>query len=152
MTAENLAMTIVGPAEAPWSAGQEFTRVAYYDIGSAVETGDSWTATNLLPAQKVQIIAGLSWGADLDTHATPTATTIVGDGTDTDGYLSSKTAGSGEQNIILPHDGALITTYGTPPASRNLVETLGGTVATAASSGRRWHMVRYLCTDNARVA
>lgn len=152
MTAENLAMTVVGPTEAPWSLGKQYTRRAYFTVGSAVETGDSWTASNFLPSQDVQIISGMVFGADLDTNASPQATVIVGDGTDTDGYLSSKTAGGGEQNNVLPFDGALISTYGTPPASRNLTLTLGGTVATAASSGTVWVEATYLCINADRVS
>ena len=154
MTAENLPMTLWEGGTPPYVPGMEFTVGASFTIASAVETGDSWTATNILPVQKVVVVRGRSYGADYDTHATPTATVVVGDGTDTDGYLESKVAGSGsgagEANQELRFGGVLISGP-TIPAGRSITETLGGTVATAASTGTRHIEVTYRCVDGDRV-
>lgn len=142
MTAENLAMTLENDPR--WIAGQTFTVSAVATIGSAVETGDSWTATDMLPENKVTLVGGKFTG-ELDTDASPTATVIVGDGTDTDGYLASKVAGDGTGQLILSFDGALLGAEGA--ASRDVVVTLGGTVATAATSGDIRVELTYVCSN-----
>lgn len=142
------AMTLAN--EPRWEPGKTFTVLAYYALTGAVASGDTFTATNMLPAQKVEVISGKLFGKEMDTHASPTGTVIVGDGTDTDAYLASQVWGSANQQFHADFDGAVLGT--TNAASRNIVSTLGGTVATAASSGTVWKEVTYVCSDGARIS
>ena len=116
-------------------------------IGTGVVTADTWTFENMLPNINVLIVGGRISGQEFDTDATPTATVIIGDGTDTDGYLTSKTAGTAQTNgqYYAEFDGALLG--GSAQASVDLVVTLGGTVATAASSGDFFLEVDYDASD-----
>jgi hypothetical protein len=142
----NYAGTNVLPAPR-WQAGMEYTAVGYYTLGGAVSSGDTFTWTNLIPAitgtLPVRIMDFRVWGKEMDTNATPTATLIAGDGTDTDGYVASTTWGDATGQYQMFGDGALIGDDA--QASDDVVLTLGGTVATAASSGTVWVAVRYYC-------
>lgn len=130
--------------EPRWIAGATFTVAAYYTLAGAVSSGDTFTASDMLPSNKVTIVDG-GWTGELDTNASPTGTLIIGDGTDTDGYMASKVAGDATGQLNLKFDGALIGTESA--ASRNIVSTLGGTVATAASSGTVRKYVTYVCSN-----
>lgn len=143
MVAENIEVTShdIGPR---WQAGQVYTVKSQFTIGSAVETGDSWTLSDLLPTNDYQVLSGEVYGAEFDTNSSPTATLIVGDGTDTDGYLTSKVAGSALGQMRLKFDGALLAD-GQNPASNDVTLTLGGSVATAASSGTVHVEITYYC-------
>ena len=134
-----------------WIPGETVTVSAVATIGTGVVTADTWTATNMLPAQKVQIVGGKFFGQEFDTNASPTATVIIGDGTDTDFYLKSKTAGGAAAVFDVNFDGDGIGGDGTA-AGRDVVVTLGGTVATAASSGEIRVEVTYVCHDGARIS
>lgn len=140
MTAADTAGVIL--VQPRWQAGQVFEVVGQLTIPEAVETGDTWTFTNILPVNSVKIVGGSYNGVEFDTNSSPTATLIIGDGTDTDGYLASRTAGGAESRLSLSFDGALLDNA---PASRNVVVTLGGTVGTAASSGTGVVSIRYYC-------
>lgn len=132
-----------------WEPGLEYTAVGKYTLAGAVVTGDTYTWTNLLPANGIQILDFRVNGVELDTNASPTATLIVGDATTTNGYLTSKTAGDANGQMQFFGDGAfmgLATGVTNATATRNVVGTVGGTVATAASSGDIYVYVRYYCT------
>lgn len=128
-----------------WSAGEEFTFSGYYALTGAVVTGDTYTWSNILPPlnNKVQLLSFKIYGKELDTDASPTATLIVGDGTDTDAYLTSKTAGDATGQMKFHGDGVSMGV--TITTSRDIVGTVGGTVATAATSGTIWIEGRYYC-------
>lgn len=144
MAAADTAGTIL--VEPKWQAGMTYEVVGELSIPEAVETGDTWTFTNILPENKVTIVGGSYNGVEFDTNASPTATVIIGDGTDTDGYLESRVGGGAESRQTFGFDGALLDAT---PASRSVVVTLGGTVATAASSGTATVSIRYYCSDGA---
>lgn len=150
MAAEDHAMTLTD--EPKWEPGKVFTIGAYWAVNDTLETGDTFTATNILPAQKVKVIGGRVLGKEADTNASPTGTLIAGDGTDTDGYIASCTWGGAESQFNKGFDGAIVGT--TTAASRNLVLTLGGTVATGAAngSGRIMAEITYACSDGARIS
>lgn len=128
-----------------WSAGEEFTFLGYYTLGTGVVTGDTFTWSSILPPlnNKVQLLGFKVYGAELDTNASPSATLIIGDGTDTDAYLTSKTAGDANGQMQFFGDGVSMGV--TITTSRDIVATLGGTVATAASSGTIWIQGTYYC-------
>jgi hypothetical protein len=149
MVAENIDISTL-TVEPRWNAGASYKATASYTLASAVETGDSFTFKNILPspADSVQIVSGKLFGQEFDTNASPTATVIVGDGTDTDGYLSSKvSAADANGQFLAEFDGAFLG--GTSQASRDLVVTLGGVVATAASSGTIFIEIEYYCAGSA---
>ena len=148
MAAEDHAMTLTGSPL--WTPGQTYTVGAYWTINDTLETGDTFTASSILPSQKVTIVGGRVYGKEADTNASATGTIIVGDGTDTDGYLASQVWGGAESTFDAPFNGALMGTESA--AGRNIVLTLGGTVATGATSGRIGVEVTYLCSNGARIS
>lgn len=129
--------------EGRWLAGQEFTAVGKYTLVGAIVSGDTITWSNLLPTNDVQVLSVVRYGQELDTNATPTGTEKIGDGTDDDGYLTSKTSGDATGQFQMHGDGAIIGT--SDQVGRNVVLTAGGTIATAASTGTVWIAVRYYC-------
>lgn len=137
--------TVLTTNPAPLNAGQEFTTLGYYTLAGSVVTADTYTFANMLPNVSVQILEFKVWGQELDTNASPTATLVGGDGTTTNCYLTSKTAGDATGQMQFLGDGTAIT--GTAPAGKSIVLTVGGTVATAASSGTVFCSVRYRCTQ-----
>lgn len=134
---------------AQWQAGHEYTVLGYYTIGAAIAAADTITWTDALPplVNAIKPIQFVLWGAELDTNASPTATVIVGDGTDTDAYLASKTAGDANGQMQFFGDGALFSSAVGTVAGRNIVLTIGGTVATAAATGTVWIALRYNCVN-----
>ena len=151
MVAANINVTSTlssraGIGRPKWQAGMMYSYKKKYTIAEAVETGDTFTFTDMLPTTAVTILGGRFWGKEFDTDASPTATVIIGDGTDTDGYLASKVSAAGPSGAFLAEfDGALLGTASA--ASDDIVVTLGGTVATAADSGDIWLEVDYLCEN-----
>lgn len=131
--------------KARWQAGEEFSFLGYYTLGGAIASGDTITWSDILPPlnNPVQLLDFEIYGKELDTDASPTGTLIVGDGTDTDAYLTSKTAGDANGQMQFSGDGASMGQKIT--TSRDIVATVGGTVATAASSGTVWVKGRYYC-------
>ena len=146
MVAANIA--VVALTKGLWQAGVLYSAYAKVTVGSAVETGDTWTFTDMLPSEDIQIVGGALYGVAFDTNATPTATVVVGDGTDTDGFLVSKTSGTTKAENIDTEtfllDGALVG-GAAKPASTSPVVTLGGTVATAVAAGDFFLRIDYIC-------
>lgn len=108
-----------------------------YTFGTEVENADTITWTNILPAQGAKVVGFKVFGTELDTNATPTATFTIGDGTDADGYLTTKGGAVGLQNslagqLFYEGDGALV---GTKVTGRNVVLTMTAATATGASTG-----------------
>lgn len=130
--------------EGNWQAGALYEALGSCSISAAVATADTFVFTNILPVNDVEIVDFEVYGSDLDTNATPTGTLTAGDGTDVDGYMASKTAGGADEQYFRKGDGVLVG-GNVNPASRNIILTLGGTVATAASSGTIYVRVRYRC-------
>jgi hypothetical protein len=96
-TARTGTFLIPSASGAPrWQAGYEYTRTGVYTFSDSVVTADTITWTDFFPplTTGVQLVGFKLWGDELDTHATPTATVIVGDGTDTDAYIKSFTGGN----------------------------------------------------------
>ncbi len=129
--------------EGRWQAGMQYEALGSYTLGGAIVTADTITWSNILPANDVQVMDFEFYGAELDTNGSPTGTLIVGDGTTTNGYLTSKVCGSANQQFFVKGDGAFIGA--STQSGRNIVATVGGTLATAASSGTVYVRVRYYC-------
>lgn len=132
----------------PWKTGETYTVKAKTTIsGSAVGTGETFTISGLLPPGNKTISAVRHYGAEYDTNASPTATIVVGISGTTNGFITSKTAGvtaTGISQISLEGDGTLI---GTNVTATDVVVTIGGTVATGATSGDVFTEVTYVCGD-----
>lgn len=122
--------------------GQDYVALSSYALTGAVANGDTFTFTNLLPkAPTCQIIDFEIWGVELDTGGSPSLTFTVGDGTDADGYLTTKGGAVGLQNslagqLFYKGDGAIIGAAAGTAASRNVKITITAGAATAASSGK----------------
>lgn len=140
MTAEDVAGTIL--VEPRYQAGEQYTVLGKFTIADTIESGDSFTFTDMLPDNTVEIVSGKYYGAEADTDGSPTATITVGDGTDVDGYLTSKTAG-GTTPLHFDFDGVLMGTD--DYAGRDVVVTFAGTVAGGASSGDGFVEITYYC-------
>ncbi len=134
MTAYTGTITVAGKNG---EVGQQFNAVGKYTFGTEVEDTDTITWTNLLPNNSSKVVGFKVYGTELDTNATPTATFTIGDGTDPDGYLTTKGGAVGLQNslagqLIYFGDGALMFT---DVSSRDVVLTMTAATATGASSG-----------------
>lgn len=127
-----------------WCSGMEYTALGAYTLVGSITNADTITFTNLLPANDVIILGFEYFGQELDTNASPTLALTAGDGTDADGYLTSKTAGNANGQLQLEGDGAFIG--GSTQTGRDVVLTTSGTLGTAASSGTLFVRVRYYCS------
>lgn len=121
---------VIGPTNG--GLGDDHTVRGSYTIGAGVVTGDTFTFTGLLGKGDKKIVGFRIFGAEFDTNASPTATIIVGSENDTNGLLESIVAGGAGAQLAYSGNGQLI---GTITSDENVIVTLGGTVATAASSG-----------------
>jgi hypothetical protein len=148
------ALTGTNVLSAPkWQAGLQYTAVGYYTLGGAIVSGDTITWTNILPGtgNPVKLLGFRVWGQELDTNASPTGTLKIGDANDDDGYLTSKTAGDATGQMQFFGDGAYIggqTGAASGQASASIIATVGGTLATAASSGTIWIAADYFCQNS----
>lgn len=133
-----------------WSPGATFTAAAYGTFSGTVASGDTLTISDLVPTNGFTVSEVKVWGGPLDTDASPTATLVVGDGTDTDFYVASKVpAGITDtgQMIIFGDGVGVRASAGTYPASGNVVLTVGGTMGTGGSSPVVNITVTYVCDD-----
>lgn len=149
MPTANTGTLLVAPR---WVPGQICSSLGTVTFTGSATTGDTGTIAGMVPSQNgVKHLGMTVFGTKLDAHVTDaTATLIVGDGTDTDAYLTGGLAGRdgpAADQLVIKGNGVLIGTT-TTPASTSVVITLGGTVATAASGGVLFVEYFYLC-DNA---
>ena len=122
--------------------GQQYWCVGTYTLSGALANADTITWTNLFPKGKFKIVKGLFSTPELDTNASPTGTAIIGDGTTTNAYMTTKnlglaaTAPANGQDIVYSMRGASIgTTFGSTTSLRNVVLTINGVMATSATTG-----------------
>lgn len=117
--------------------GDLFIAKGEYTFGTEIEDTDTITWSNILPQGGAKVHSFRIYGVELDSNATPTATFVVGDGTDADGYLTTKGGAVGLQNslagqLVYFGDGALLDTNVT---STDIVLTMTAATATGASTG-----------------
>ena len=134
--------TPLNPAR--WEPGLMTSVTSVYALTGAVVTADTFTFSGMFPGNSFQPIDVEVWGAELDTNASPTATIIVGNSDDDNGYVTSKTAGGAAQQFYVKGDGDLL---GDTLTNTSVVVTLGGTVGTAASSGNIFVKTTYICNQ-----
>lgn len=142
MTAYTGTVTI--PARAG-ERGIQTTGMGSYALTGALVNADTITWTDAVPlGTQAKIVGFRFFSVELDTNASPTMLFKVGDGTDDDGYLTSKGGGVGLQNSLAGQlayfgDGAIIGTA--TQAGRNIVLTVSAAVATGATSGTLYYEV-----------
>lgn len=112
--------------------GDEHTAKGEYTLGGAIVSADTITFSGILGKGAKRIVGVRYFGAELDTHASPTGTIIIGTESDADGLLTSKVAGGAGAQLVYFGDGALVDTI---VEDENVIITVGGTLATAASAG-----------------
>jgi hypothetical protein len=159
MTAYNFSQILpYSSAPAKYEAGMRYSIDFEYTLGGAVVSGDTWTTpANALPTNGIRIVDSELHMRPLDTNASPTATVSLGDSGSATRFINAANAGlpvGGQVNLYINQAQALTSgvvstgsgylyAAGTTP---QLVMTLGGTVATAASSGVIRLRVIFYCT------
>ncbi len=128
-----------------WDAGKEYTSVGTYALTGALVAADTITWSNLVP--KGAQVLNVSWvSPELDTHATPTATIKVGDGTDDDGFMLAFSVGIAAASLTYVSTGGNGATIGsTYSTATSVVATVASAVATGATSGTIFMKVTYYC-------
>ena len=119
--------------------GAQYVATGTYALTGALVENDTITWSNFFPPGKFKLVDFVFWAPELDTNASPTGTAIIGDGTDTDAYLTTKNIGKPAQlpangsQLVYRGDGASIGTSFT--GLRDVVLTVNAAVATGATSG-----------------
>ena len=136
-----------------WCPGSMYTSQGEVTFTGTAASGDTGTISGMVPENGFIVTGMRVSGTKLDAHETAaTGTLIVGDGTDTDFYLTGGLAGRdgpASDQLVVCGNGTGIGS-GTYPASTDVVITLGGTVATGASGGTLRVEIDYLCDDAAQ--
>jgi hypothetical protein len=130
-----------------WRAGETFTAIGKYTWPDSVVTADTITWAGLFPAGGVTVVDAKLTSVELDTNASPSATVIVGTVADDNGLIKSFIGGvntTGNTQINANANGDLLAT--SLSAATDVVLTVGGTVATAASAGDTFVYVTYHCS------
>lgn len=132
-----------------------------YTLAGAVVTADSYTTpASALPSNGIRIVDTQLIMPALDTNATPTATISVGDSGSATRFVNAALAGStqstqmtvwinraqGLTSGVVSTGSGYLYAQGTDP---RIVVTVGGTVATAQSSGVVRLRVSFYCTGEA---
>jgi hypothetical protein len=142
-----------------FASGQLYSIDFEYTIGATVVSGDTYTTPlNALPNDGFQIVDTQLIFGRLDTNATPTATISVGDSGLATRFINAANAGSATSGAQLHAyiNQAQGLTAGVVTAgsgyqyvegvSPQLVVSVGGTVATAATTGVVRLRVSFYCT------
>lgn len=144
---------------AKYEPGQLYSIDFEYSIGATVVTGDNYsTPSGALPTNGIRIVDTLLIMTALDTNATPTATISVGDSGSATRFINAANAGSATTNaqlhlfinraqvltngVVTSGSGYLYGSNTTPI----ITVTVGGTVATAATTGVVRLRVSFYCT------
>ena len=84
--------------------GMQFTASGFYALGGAItghaSTGDTITFPNILPNGGVKVLAVEVSAPELDAHATPTGTMIVGNSDDDNGYIAVTSVAVNKSNSL----------------------------------------------------
>lgn len=116
--------------------GEQVVALGKFSLTAGLANNDTITFSNLIPNKdRVKVIGFKLFAPELDTNSTPTGTITVGDGTDADGYLTSKDMGVNSAQLTFFGDGALIGADAGTVAGRDVVITVASAVATATTSG-----------------
>jgi hypothetical protein len=148
-------------APAKYAAGQLYSIDFEYTLAGAVVSGDTYTVpANALPDNGITIVDTQLIFSPLDTNASPTATISVGDSGSATRFINAANAGSATANAqlqlsinqnqgltsgVVSSGSGYVYSAGSAPRP---VVTLGGTVATAASTGYIRLRVSFYCSGN----
>lgn len=115
--------------------GQPAVGLGQYALTGALVNADTITFTGFFANQKPRILGGALYAPELDTNAAPTGSVIIGDGTTTNGYMTTSLVGRpvGENKLVLRCDGTFVGTASA--ASKDLIVTVNGVMATSATTG-----------------
>lgn len=159
-TAYNFSQVLPYSAFPPeWFPGSEFTIDFEYSLGGAVVTGDTYTTpAGAFPVNGFRIVDTDFISVPLDTNATPTATISVGDSGSATRFINAAQAGNATatqirrsinqaqgltNGVVSSGTGYLYSTGN----SAQLICTVGGTVATAQTTGVIRLRVTYKCSS-----
>lgn len=142
-----------------WEPGQQYSIDFEYTLAGAVVTGDTYTTpANALPSNGFNIVDTQLIMPPLDTNATPTATISVGDSGSATRFINAAQAGSATatqvtrfinqaqgltSGVVSSGSGYLYATGANP----RIIVTVGGTVATAQTTGTIRLRVTYVCSN-----
>jgi len=144
----------------PYAPGQLYSIDFEYTLLGAAVTGDTYTTPTLsMPDNGITIVDTQLIMVPLDTNATPTATISVGDSGSATRFVNAAQAGDayatqvtrtinqaqGFTAGVVTSGTGYIYTAGT---DIRFIVTLGGTVATAASTGVIRLRVSFYCSGN----
>lgn len=142
----------------PYAPGQLYSIDFEYSLLGGVVTADTWTTpSGGMPDNGITIVDTQLIMVPLDTNATPTATISVGDSGSATRFISAAQAGDayatqvtrtinqvqGFTSGVVTSGTGYIYTAGSDP---RFIVTLGGTVATAATSGVIRLRVSFYCS------
>jgi hypothetical protein len=141
---------------AKFDAGQLYSIDFEYTLAGAVVSGDTYTTpANALPTNGIRIVDTQLVSVALDTNASPTATISVGDSGSATRFINAAAAGGTAQvvrfinqaqgltNGVVSSGSGYLYASGTAP---QIVVTVGGTVATAQTTGTIRLRVSFYCT------
>lgn len=142
-----------------YDAGQLYTIDFEYTQAATVVTGDTYsTPSGALPTNGIRIVDTVLILSPVDTNATPTATISVGDAGSATRFINAGNAGNATANAqlhlfinqnqgltsgVVSSGSGYLYASGTNPV---IVTTVGGTVATAASTGYVRLRISFYCT------
>jgi len=115
-----------------------------FDLTGALASGDTITFSNVFPQLGTFVVRNFRYESGrLDTNTSPTAFFTIGDGTDADGYLTTRTPTfslltGAVGRVSYEGDGACLDVKpgdSGAPASRDVVITFTASPATAATTG-----------------
>lgn len=157
---------------APYIPGEVMKVGAYFPLTAGLASGDTITATNIIPPSGIQALEVVVVSSQLDSNAAPTGAYKVGDNL-TDGsasarYISGGIMGTNNvgRNVVqysnvqpVITSGAYTAgvgffyaddenTAGTNNGYLNLVLTVTASPATAAATGTIWLYFTYRCVGN----
>lgn len=160
-TAYNFAQILPYSVHPPkYNPGELYIIDFEYTIGATIVTGDTYTTpANALPGNGIRIIDTMLIFSPQDTNATPTSTISVGDSGSATRFINAANGGSATSNaqlhLFINQNQALTSgvvsagsgyLYGASAAAPQIVVTVGGTLATAASTGYVRLRVKFYCT------
>lgn len=143
----------------PFFPGEQYFVDFEYSLAGAVVTGDTYTTpANAMPINGIWIQDTQLIMVPLDTNATPTATISVGDSGSSTRFINAAQAGSatstqvtrwinqaqGTTSGVVSSGTGYVYSAGTSP---RFIVTVGGTVATAATTGVIRLRVFYKCSE-----
>lgn len=161
-TAYNMVQILPYSVHPPkYNPGEMYAIDFEYTIAGTIVTGDTYTTpANALPANGIRIVDTQLVISAQDTNATPTSTISVGDSGSATRFVNAANGGNATSNVQLHiwiNQNQVLTSgvvsagsgylYGASNATApQIIVTVGGTIATAATTGFVRLRVTFYCT------